>query len=218
MVLPPGYDPGSSDFQSVAMTTSAKAGKSLFINICMNPYCSELSFNFDPVIDTDVVFQQQVSLQKIDLKYINPELVTLLDSVGLKIYYMECFRREPRNFSDIHVDHYGEDEFVKINWIYGGNRSRMIWYQPKDNAVGELRNTSAKTPYMFYKLTEVDQVAEIITENKPYLIQAGKPHRIVNPLEVRYCVCCLLSNANGELTPMRAAQEKLASYIVNGAG
>jgi len=27
MVLPPGYDPGSSDFQSVAMTTSAKAAK-----------------------------------------------------------------------------------------------------------------------------------------------------------------------------------------------
>ena len=26
MVPPPGYDPGSSDFQSVAMTTSAKAG------------------------------------------------------------------------------------------------------------------------------------------------------------------------------------------------
>ena len=25
MVPPPGYDPGSSDFQSVAMTTSAKA-------------------------------------------------------------------------------------------------------------------------------------------------------------------------------------------------
>jgi len=25
LVLPPGYDPGSSDFQSVAMTTSAKA-------------------------------------------------------------------------------------------------------------------------------------------------------------------------------------------------
>jgi hypothetical protein len=27
LVLPPGYDPGSSDFQSVAMTTSAKAAK-----------------------------------------------------------------------------------------------------------------------------------------------------------------------------------------------
>ena len=27
MVLPPGYDPGSTDFQSVAMTTSAKAAK-----------------------------------------------------------------------------------------------------------------------------------------------------------------------------------------------
>jgi len=28
LVLPPGYDPGSSDFQSVAMTTSAKAAYS----------------------------------------------------------------------------------------------------------------------------------------------------------------------------------------------
>jgi hypothetical protein len=27
MVLPPGYDPGSRDFQSHAMTTSAKAAK-----------------------------------------------------------------------------------------------------------------------------------------------------------------------------------------------
>ena len=86
----------------------------------MNPYCNELFFNFDPVIDTSVIFQQTVSLQEIDLKYINPVFVELLNSLDFKIRYMECFRRSPINYSDIHSDHYGEEEFVKINWIILG--------------------------------------------------------------------------------------------------
>jgi hypothetical protein len=179
----------------------------------MNPYYSELSFQFDPLTDMDVALKQILPQRKIDLKYINPKLINIIKSLGLRIHYSECFMRKPGNISPIHSDTHGKTEFVKINWIYGGKEGYMSWFRPKEKSSGSFSYTTANTAYILYKPDEVDLVCKVLTENKPYLIQAGIPHGITNPTETRFCICCLLSYADGRPISMSEAQETLKDFI-----
>lgn len=179
----------------------------------MNPYYSELSFQFDPLTDMDVALKQILPQRKIDLKYINPELISILKPLGLRIHYSECFMRLKNNVNFIHTDNHGQREFVKINWIYGGKDGYMSWFRPKDESFGSLSYTPGNTAFIRYMPEEVDLVCKLVTENKPYLIQAGIPHDITNPTETRFCICCLLSYSDGRSISMSEAQEKLKDFI-----
>jgi hypothetical protein len=129
---------------------------------------------------------------------------------------MESFKRGPKNKSRIHIDTFtANNEFVKINWIYGGKNSFMNWYYPKSPEAGIKKLTIANTEYIEYLPRDVDLIATHDTQNKTYIIQAGIPHEVINPEEIRYCICCVLRDKFGKKLTMHETKKLLATYINN---
>lgn len=179
----------------------------------MNMYCNSLNFTIPPLSGFDIYSTPSHQIP-IELKYINPDIKELLSSLGIFVNYAELFYRKPRHQGTIHADNNGGD-FTKINWVYGGRGSSMHWFEIKESI--DLENkpilyTQANTEYKQYRLAEVDHKYQSKMLG-PCLVQVGKPHLVMNPLEDRYALCFVLVDETGKRIPMAEAQQKLKDYI-----
>jgi hypothetical protein len=132
-------------------------------------------------------------------QHLNPKLLRLLESVKLFPAHCEIFYSPPHLFSGIHVD-IGHGDRMKINWIFGGERSTMNWYRLKDTVSPRIPDKSKiNTLYVPYDLTEVDLVYTEQLAN-PSIVQVGVPHNITNYSQDRYCVSVVPGMwCNGEI-------------------
>lgn len=183
----------------------------------MNTYCNKLELPFSPLIEGADIFNTDSIHKSIDLSLINPDIASLIDSKGLYVPWIELFYRKPGNVSKIHTDNEGGD-YAKINWIYGGKDSSMLWYAPKDDNFmesKEIKKTVANTEYYEFCPTEVKFKYCVENMSGPYLVQVGVPHQISNPLEERFCLCFVLSNKHDRSrTTLQQAQNLFSEFIV----
>jgi hypothetical protein len=168
--------------------------------------------NIQPLLEP---YDEVASHYRIPVRLLNPKLTELFLSRGIAINYAECFRRFPGQHSAIHADFNVDGELVKVNWIYGGKNSKMIWYDPKPNITGEKDITEADTNYTRYEYDDVSHIATLETKPTiPYLLQAGTPHRVVNHIETRICISCVLYDLEYNHLTMEQAKILLADLII----
>jgi hypothetical protein len=178
----------------------------------MNPYYNPLTLDIPPLVNGFDIQQTTVHHTLIDLSNINPNIKQLLLSLGITINWIELFYRKPGHLGSIHADNQSGD-FTKINWVYKGNKSQMLWFTINDTQSDKKTSvTMANTEYLKYSISEVTHV-ETASLQGPSLVQVGIPHLVVNPYEDRYCLCFVLTDLNGNRIMMKRAQELLTEYI-----
>ena len=97
----------------------------------MNLYCNPLSLSIPPLLEDVDVTTITESHARISLDKMNPEIKQVLLDLGIHVSLIELFHREPGNKGTIHTDNQPGD-FAKINWIYKGKNSYMLWFSVKD--------------------------------------------------------------------------------------
>ena len=173
--------------------------------------------NLPNIIDGKKAYHSSVSIKE----HVNTDMLDLLADLNIFPDHCELFYSTPNFFSGIHVD-VKHGDFTKINWVFGGTRSLMNWYKPKDEIVRNEQNLSAvNSSYIGYKRTEVDLLFSAPL-GFPSVVQVGVPHNIINPIEDRYCISLVLSsfNKNGLVyrPTMHQSLNMLSKYLVPTEG
>jgi hypothetical protein len=122
--------------------------------------------------------------------HINPEIISMLGSVGIKIMLAELFYSPPNFVSFIHADTYAND-IAKINWVFCSSVSYMNWYHPLVKKESIKPGSHAFIPY---KPDEVELI-ESCCITSPSLIQAAVPHNITNGEKDRWAVSLMLADS-----------------------
>lgn len=177
----------------------------------MNNYCVDLHFEWSPFVPEYDPYSAPLGHSKLDEKYISPEFFQCIDSLGLKLLYIEIFVKEPNYGPGVHVDH-GKKNMAKINWVYGGEDSVMTWYKPKKGKLPRFNVTAINSYSVVYDEDDVDLV-HTQKVGKPSLIQSGVPHGIYTKLETRYCYSAVLFSKNNIRLPFDKMLELFKDYI-----
>ena len=152
----------------------------------MNPYVTELdlplNFNFDLNLVNSGRSQHKYSPEGIDQKIHS----WLRDHVQLKIHWCELLILPPWKAYPIHVDgeEYDRHDKGKLNFIYGGEGSKMVWFE--DTGELDIEINSAGKPRLAPKKTPT----EIYSRNVSGFVIAnvGILHTVRNLSTPRYCL------------------------------
>jgi len=144
-------------------------------------------------------------------KDINPELISLLQKHNIQVKGGQAFYTQPNDILPIHVDDYVIRDWVRLNFVFGGAGSDMMWYSVPDDATPTKVMSAKNEPFMFYSEKDATLIDSVkITENYPCIVQVGHPHNVINQDQERLCVSVWLN----DYMTMDEACEKLAEYIV----
>ena len=155
-------------------------------------------------------------------EYWSDDLTAFFHTHEQLITDVEVFYTFPNGKLSIHVDDTEPGDFTKINWIFGGKDSQMIWYntiaQSKEITISpNYRNT----PSIQYKPDEVVHVYSNHLQG-PNIVQVGCPHSIMNSDEERFCVSVVFKNkktTNFQKRPtIQESIEIFKDYIIGDPG
>jgi hypothetical protein len=167
-------------------------------------YCKSVSIPYDPVLDTSIITRIQRPHVKFTVSQLNIEFIEYLKNLNLHISFVEVFYTKPNSITDIHIDA-SPGDITKINYIYGGLDSQMIWYAPNYETCGEKKITCVNSNYVAFSSDEVTQVyADYLT--KPSIVQVGVPHNIINIKQARHCLSLVITENNQRMTMDRAIE------------
>lgn len=170
-------------------------------DLCRNPPGSAHEYNLHTYIEP---------------KFLNSELIELTQNLGLTLIWSECFYTNPKQFTGIHVDHTTKDyvvannDIAKLNFVFGGKDSVMLWYSPKV-ANHSFKVNRINSTYISYTLDQVDLVHETVV-GFPSLVQAGIPHNIKNGPEGRFCLSLSFIYDSNIPVGMNHAQEIFKNF------
>jgi hypothetical protein len=180
----------------------------------MNNYCQSLNLSIFPLNEVTRIFDtiKKAGHCPLDLtKNINPKLIELLQSIGVYITYAEAFYRGPNSRPLIHSDQ-GPGDYVKINWIFGGQESTMQWFTVNSGVQKEITENTLNTSVCLYNQSEVTLDYEE-SIHSPSIVQVGSPHNIINPIEDRICISVIIADKDNKRLTMYQAKKALAVFI-----
>ena len=167
-------------------------------------YCKAISIPYEPILDTRIITKIQRQHVKINTTQLNPEFIECLKSLNIYISFAEVFYIKPNITTDIHIDA-SLGDITKINYIYGGEDSQMIWYLPNTETCGEKKTTCVNSNYIAFTSDEVTKVyADTLT--KPSIVQVGVPHNIINGNQARHCLSMVITENYKRITMSRAIE------------
>ena len=114
------------------------------------------------------------------------DLFDFLSDLDIKIVDLTSFYCKPHEYSIIHIDT-GNYDYVKLNFIYGGQGSLMNWFRAKVPARIGNEPVASTPDFNWWKPDEV----ELIHQEEvrfPGLCRVGIPHNIQNFEEPRRCI------------------------------
>jgi hypothetical protein len=168
----------------------------------MNQYCIPIAIDLYPLIK-DIREYQRIPYQNVSVDNINPKLISFFNELKISLIGFSIFYK-PASSLQIkpHSDFEGGD-YVKLNFVYGGKNSKMIWYRVKNNIQDHSTyitgNTGLHTSYNF---SDVEKVYEHHV-GCPSIVQVGVPHSILNTEEPRWCLSMVMVDDRGEKIPMQ---------------
>ena len=133
---------------------------------------------------------------RVPREFLNEELIDFFKNRGIHLIRVEVFYTVPRGSNIIHSDVTTLGDVAKINWVYGGNGSKMEWYQPNSTYNPEVKSgtpTKTNSPTLNFSKTEVDLVHEQPVQS-PSIVQAGCPHNMINGSTERICISTIFEN------------------------
>jgi hypothetical protein len=127
-------------------------------------------------------------------KLVSDELKEFFIKHGKLFGFIEIFYIPPNSNLGLHTDEHVTGSYGKINWVFSGKDSQMIWYDLKDPSVnGKIQNTYINTPSISYKIEDlIFKYAEHL--EGPNLVEVGCPHTVVTREEERWCVSTIFVN------------------------
>lgn len=156
-------------------------------------YCVPLSLDIYPLnapIETYITGNHD----KLTISDVNPLFNDFLKSLGLYIQTIHLFYKKASSYQrQPHVDfipginYKTGGDFARLNFVYKGKNSRMLWFKINDNVVPTEARSEGSIKYFQYKFNDL-KLAEIADMKQPCIVQVGQPHSIINPLEERYCL------------------------------
>jgi hypothetical protein len=161
----------------------------------MNNYYADLNLNvplFQPGIVVDNLSKKSISKLTPFEDYISNELIDLFSLVNVYIRSVELFYLNPNQTGGIHIDAEGGD-FVKINYVFGGEGSIMNWYTVKPEQIPRFGVTPSNTFYWNWRPEQVDLIHSHVVKF-PTLVQVGKPHQVNSADECRLCVSIIIAD------------------------
>jgi hypothetical protein len=175
--------------------------------------CFDINLQLNPLKEgIDIKSYGQNKHTRIPINDINFNLIKLLYSLGLRIQLVELFYTSPHSVTPVHIDASGGD-YTKMNFIYGGNDSKMGWYSTKPNINKLVNSSNIGTPYVSFELSDVDLIDQQIVKF-PSIVQVGIPHNILNYEEPRYCLGIVIAKIKGGRINMNESLEKFKNYII----
>lgn len=166
----------------------------------MNKFCTNLNINLTP-LKHDIEFYGTAGHQQIPASELHPELVAFFKKYNLIVLLAEMFYNGPNNVSKIHIDSVGGD-YSKVNFVWGGENSQMVWYKSNDSVPGASdAKTRIGTKFISFTPDEVDVVHQQ-SVGFPSIVQVGIPHNVVNSNAPRWCLSIVPARKNGKRLTM----------------
>lgn len=150
----------------------------------------EFKFPWYPIPDENLHYHCR--FHKRDM---NREFVEWIYSLGLFIIAGEYFYTPKARTLHPHSDSSVITDGVKLNWMEGGDRSVMEWYELKPGVSLKELKTGIDTTYGYASQEDIilKHQAKI---GKPSLVNVGQIHGIRNGPEPRYVACVILGQAH----------------------
>ncbi len=192
------------------------------LNIPFSPFKNDAHPNdlYKTIIMNKFVAKHHLEVPVTDL---NPDLVEWFKQHNLEIYLVELFSKLPnpsRAANRIHSGGNGDPDKTKINWVWGGKNSYMIWYdklnEAKPTEVGYLSSSAQITYYA--DLEEIDPVPvhrHQLIYPMATLVQIALPHAVENPEETRWCLCLITRDiTTGQRLGYQETLDRLNDVVV----
>jgi hypothetical protein len=151
----------------------------------------------------------------------NKEFIIWVYSIGLYVIGGEFFYTPPFRTLNIHCDSPVIDDRVKLNWMMGGDKSTMDWYElkPDKNLITNDR-TVIDTPeiktgqYSYAERTDI-KLTFSTEVGFPSLVNVGRLHGVRNGSEPRYVACTILGDPKtGKQLVWEKAKKIFQMYVV----
>jgi len=168
----------------------------------MNNYCVDLNLPVSLLRPDYDPYSAPIGHTVLDNKYINYSFFDFIDKLNLKLLYVEVFVKDTTDPPGIHTDH-GQSDMAKLNWVYGGTKSTMNWYEPllnitKNDLIKYVSPINSDS--IIYPLHTVKFLCSYKV-GFPSIVQSGSPHNVMNWIDKRYCYSAvLLTKDNVRLT------------------
>lgn len=181
-------------------------------------YYKSLNFCFEPLNTNNTLeylnnlHRNKESMKRIDLTDLNPELVDLMNLLGLRINHAESFYRLPSSISEPHID-VAPGDITKINWVYMGKESKLNFYSLLPAKRLFKKVTPIGTDYYSASILDI-KLEDSCTVQNPSLVQVGVVHNVSNPLEERFCVSIVFVDKNNNRLTFDTAVKIFKDYIL----
>lgn len=190
-------------------------------------YCVNLHFDYDPIINKEKILvppKHHVYMSMLNLfEVVSAKFILDITKTGVTFSNnAELFYTQKDKNGILHRDIsltgpdavMKDDDYVKINFMLGGQHSLMNWYMPNTDAVAIKSNSyNTGAPAERFSISDVSHVHSA-TIGYPSLVQVGIPHDITNNLVEDRFVICLVPIFNNKRMTMELALEKLAPFIL----
>lgn len=152
----------------------------------------------------------------VEPEMVNNEIHDFFSSIGLVLLRGRYFHALPGQVYNLHVDNKFEPdrELVKLNWIYGGAGSKMIWYELKDgkspirykNAIGE--------EIIGYNFDDCDEICRAELSGLS-VVNVATIHTMQNANNYRDCYSMVIAHKDNNLRlDWNQAIDILKPYII----
>lgn len=148
---------------------------------------------------------------KYDTDRFDQRIVDILDQIGIEISHFEVFYTPPYRNLAIHIDGAVQTDVIKMNWVWGGEGSRMMWWKTKSKNDMIVGTTPVGTNYLYADQKSCVMLKSAVIQ-KPTLINAGILHSVWNnSSNGRWCLSAVLQR-NKEHIPWGEATSLLQAY------
>jgi hypothetical protein len=135
------------------------------------------------------------------------ELVNRLLDIDFHIHHVEVFFTPPKTALAVHSDGAEPSRLCKLNWVFGGERSKMLWW--KCSIPGAAYTTGIGTPYLHFDPRKCVPI-ESVAIQQPTLVCVGVPHSVANMGDQdRYCLSVVLADKDLNLITFEEAVVRL---------
>ena len=141
------------------------------------------------------------------------DLKNLLQAVGIRIQQAQRFYTPPGGIVPPHADGEYENNHTKLNYVFGGRNSQMIWHSLRDGCTAKKMLTPVRTKYLY---APPEDLIPVFSANVgfPSLVNAGQFHSVLNGDEPRICYSFVLTYIKkSDRICWQHALERLKPYI-----
>lgn len=144
-----------------------------------------VDFRVNTLTSTDRISQYTATHQ---------DLENLLLAAGVGIREAQRFYTPPNGTLPPHADCDHLNNYTKLNYVFGGQDSQMIWYRLQNGCAAKKMLTSVGTKYLYAPAEDLVPVFSAHV-GFPSLVNSGQFHSVLNGAEPRICYSFMLTYA-----------------------